>query len=492
MATKPYNTATGGLVKTGFGKVYGLFCSASTSLVVEIIDGLTDNDDEADAATGTLTSAGSMVPAKHAASTITSTGAATPGVYAESVVTASTIIDGDTLTINATVYRFKTTPAQAFDVALGANDAAALDNLKLAINATGVGDGSDYFAGTTVNPDVIATDNTDTTQKVVARVIGTAANGYATTSTGGTLTWADTTLGGGTGASVAGVATQNIIIGAITYTAVTSLAETHGLTAIPYQVLWETSEAVFLDNLKVAINGGAGEGTKYGTGTVAHTYVIATTNAADSQIIVARTVGDDTFTATVNALATTTTLDNYAWEDTTLGGGTGASVTAVTTEEAEILIDDRTYTVVNELSETSGATAVVDQVLYGGSEAVMLDNLKVAINNGATEGTNYSTGTVVHATVNATTNTNTTQVVEANTAGSTGNSIVTTTTMGNHSWGAGTLENGLDANTVVVEQFQVTAGGSYPVSSSGKGLSFETGLYLRFVSGSGEVTLEYE
>lgn len=136
---------------------------------------------------------------------IPSTSAPVNAVAAESVVTVSTLIDGDTVTIGETVYRFKTTPAQAYDVALGANDAAALDNLKLAINANGTGDGSDYYTGTLEHPDVEATTNTDTTQKIVAKVAGTAANSIATTSTGGTATWADTTLGGGTGDSVAGV-----------------------------------------------------------------------------------------------------------------------------------------------------------------------------------------------------------------------------------------------------------------------------------------------
>lgn len=263
------------------------------------------------------------VDAVAATGTLTLTGAITPGSHAESVVTANTVIDGDTLTIGATVYRAKTSPAQAFDVALGANDAAFLDNLKLAINANGVGDGSDYFAGTTANPDVVATTNTDTTQKVVARVPGTAANSLATTSTGGTLTWADTTLGGGTGASNPGVASETVTVGSKTYSFVDVLSETNGATAIANQVLFGADSAAALDNLKLAVNGGATAGTNYSTGTVAHTLVTATTNTDTTQVFAAQSTG-----SAGNAIATTETLANGSFGGATLSGGTaGPGVT---------------------------------------------------------------------------------------------------------------------------------------------------------------------
>ena len=127
-----------------------------------------------------------------------------------------------------------------------------------------------------------------------------------------------------------------------------------------------------LDNLKLAINGGTGEGTLYSTGTVAHPYFIATTNTDTAQTIVSRTVGDAAFTTLVNALATTETMANTSWADTTFGGGTGNSNPAVTSDAATFTIGNRTYTAVLELSETSGADAVVDQILWVTSEAVFL------------------------------------------------------------------------------------------------------------------------
>lgn len=258
-----------------------------------------------------------------ATGTLTLTGVITPGSHAESVVTANSIQDGDTATIGETVYRFKAVTEQAFDVALGANDAAALDNLKLAINGTGAGDGSDYHAGTTPHPSVVATTNTDTTQKFVARIPGTAANALATTSSGATLTWADTTLGGGTGDSNAGVTPETVTVGSKTYSFVDVLSETNGADAIANQVLFGADSAAALDNLKSAVNGSAGAGTTYSTGTVAHTLVDATDNADTTQAFRAKSAG-----SAGNAIATTETLTNGGFAAVTLtGGSAGPGVT---------------------------------------------------------------------------------------------------------------------------------------------------------------------
>lgn len=278
---------------------------------------------------------GTPVNAVAATQVLTLTGVIVPGSHAESVVTsdATNVAEDETITIGATVYRFRNTLAQAYDVQIGASAAATLDNLKAAINASGT-PGTEYFAGTLAHPDVVATTNTDTTQLVVARTPGTAANAAATTTTASHLSWADTTLGGGTGASNPGVAAETVTI------------------------------------------------------------------------------------------------------------------------------DDRTYSFVDVLSETNApADAIADQVLFGADSAAALDNLKLAINNGATEGTNYSTGTAVHATVTATTNTNTEQTVEAKVKGTAAESIATTDTITNGDWGAGTLENGVDGT--VGKANEVLADASY-------------------------------
>lgn len=103
-----------------------------------------------------------------------------------------------------------------------------------------------------------------------------------------------------------------------------------------------------------------------------------------------------------------------------------------------ISVDGVTYVMRTALS----SPAVVNEVLIGADLATSLDNLKLAINAGATAGTEYSLGTAVHPEVNATTNTDTTQVVEANDFNVTNASIATTKTAANASWGAGTLASG--------------------------------------------------
>jgi hypothetical protein len=85
------------------------------------------------------------------------------------------------------------------------------------------------------------------------------------------------------------------------------------------------------------------------------------------------------------------------------------------------------------------------EVLIGASAAATLDNLKAAINASGTEGTTYGRGTVAHPQVTATTNTDTTQVIQAISSGTAGNTIVTTETSSHLAWGAATLANGANA-----------------------------------------------
>jgi len=72
-----------------------------------------------------------------------------------------------------------------------------------------------------------------------------------------------------------------------------------------------------------------------------------------------------------------------------------------------ITIGDVVYTFRTALS----SPAVPNEVLIGVSAAACLDNLKLAINAGSGAGTNYSTGTLVNSAVEATTNTDTTQLL---------------------------------------------------------------------------------
>lgn len=469
--TKYKNISASTLIKTGPGVLRGIFCgSASGSPSVRVGDGVSTNDASGDKATQVLTIGTSLTPGKHAKSILTSD--------------ATNVVDGATVTIGSTVYRYKDTMAAAYDVKIGASAQISLANLRKAINATGT-PGTEYFAGTLVHPTVVASASDATTLTAYARIPGTAANTIATTETSTHLAWEAATLGAGTGASVAGVAGDTFTIKTFQYaeSVITSDATnpedqslvTIGLTVYkfvtalttgpthPYEVLIGATASDTLDNLKSAINATAGTGTTYSSGTPANSDVTATTKTSTTLKVVANTAGTGP-----NTLATTETSTHLSWADTTLGGGTGNSNPGSTT------VDSRTYTFLTELSETQGAVAIADQILWVTSDAVALDNMKVAINAGATVGTNYSTGTVVNALVSATTNTNTAQTVEALTAGALGNTITVTETSAGASWGADTLTGGADAVPVMVPTYTPVAG----VMQIFGDVAFATGLYV--------------
>jgi len=109
--------------------------------------------------------------------------------------------------------------------------------------------------------------------------------------------------------------TETVTVGNTVYTMVTALS------SATYEVLIGASAAASLDNIKSAINGTAGEGTTYSYGTEAHTSVIATTNAATTQVIEAISLG----TAS-NAIATTETGANSAWGAATMTGGVDTNI----------------------------------------------------------------------------------------------------------------------------------------------------------------------
>lgn len=435
------------LLKSGKGVLRGILTTATSSGTLVVIDGT----EASTAATTDLTSSGAVTVAYHAQNELTSSGASVPGSHAVSVFTSSgVVVEGQTITIGSTVYTAKVVPTAAYDVAMGANAAAFIVNMKAAINGTATS--VQAYEGTAAHPSVVCSASDATTFTVRGRVPGTSLNTVATTETFTNGSWPDTTLGGGTGASDPGVTTANatITLGSIVYTVVDALSESYGATAIPYQILKGASEAAMLDNFKSAVNGTTGAGTTYSTGTVAHPYFIATTNTDTVQTIRSRTVGNAAFTTLVNALATTETLANTAWADSTCGGGTGNANPAVTTDASTFTIGTRTYTAVLELDETLGSTAVADQILWVTSEAVFLDNIKKAINGSGIAGTDYSTGTTSNADVVATTNTNTVQTFASRLLGSSQNAIATTETMGNYAFTGATMASGAGATGEVI------------------------------------------
>jgi len=256
-------------------------------------------------------------------------------------------------------------------------------------------------------------------------------------------TMAGTLATGTITASGIAVAAETITIGSVTYTwraALTGAKATGTITTTgnfsegetvsvegqtytfratpvsPYDIDIGGSAAASLDNLKQAINqgdtegAGEGEGTNYGTGTLFHPLVTATTNANDSQIVQARDFG-----TYANRFMTSETCAAASWGAATM---------------------------------TGGVATIPNEILTTGVAATELDSLKLAINNSATEGTEYSFGTKAHPQVTAEANDNTTQVVTARDF-AVGEDIASTKTMTNWAWGATTLASGVsDQNAV--------------------------------------------
>lgn len=489
--TKNINITETQIIKEGKGSIKGLIVNSHTSGTIKIIDGL----DNGATASVVLTSSGASAPASHATSKLTSSGAMVAGSHAISVFTMTGIVvDSQTITIGTKVYRAKTVPNQINDVAKGDSAEEFLANLKATINGTA--NSNQAYPGTLADTAVIAVASDATTLTVRGRLIGTALNTVATTETFANGSWADTTLGGGTGASNPGVTTAGATttIGDKTYMVVEALTESYGLDAIANQVVKGANEASMLANLKKAINDSGTEGTDYSTGTVAHEDVIATTVDATTLIIVARAVGDDAFTTAINALPTTETMANTAWADTTLGGGTGDSNPAVTTEGAEIVLNGVTYTAVLQLSETSGATSTPNQVLWETSEAVFLDNLKQTINETGIHGTDYSTGTVTNPHIIATTNTDTQQTFVAKIIGIGGNALASTTNIANYAFASATLTGGTGTTGRVVNN-TITLPATSALTTFERFMNFGnaefyTGL-LVVIGGTADITVLY-
>lgn len=127
---------------------------------------------------------------------------------------AGNAVEDETVTIGTTVYRWRDTLAQAYDVKIGANAAASIVNLVAAINANGTA-GTHYFAGTLVHPTVRAIDGAGDTVVVQTKsdttltAVGTL---IATTETMTQGSWGAATLADGTdGTNVAFTTTDNAV-----------------------------------------------------------------------------------------------------------------------------------------------------------------------------------------------------------------------------------------------------------------------------------------
>lgn len=202
---------------------------------------------------------------------------------------ASTAVAGTTITIDGITYTYFTaisaTVQQPYAVLVGANPTASLANLALAIDA-GATAGTNYGLGTTAHPRVSSVSSDATTLVVTYDVVGVKGNSALTS---------ETAAGSWTGSALAG-----------------------GLDPVANEILIGSTAngAAFLDNLKVAIDNGTGEGTVYSTGTAPNALVTATTNGATTQILNSRD-----FSTMNAAIATTVSAATLSWTSTVMASG---------------------------------------------------------------------------------------------------------------------------------------------------------------------------
>jgi hypothetical protein len=128
------------------------------------------------------------------------------GVASQGTLTiAEPVTDGDEFTIDTTVYTLKTTPAAAYDIAIGADEAATKVNIVAAINVSGTA-GVEYFAGTLPHPTVSAAAFVGDACVLTADAIGTAGDAIVTAETGQGFTHVSNVFDGATlGTTTAGV-----------------------------------------------------------------------------------------------------------------------------------------------------------------------------------------------------------------------------------------------------------------------------------------------
>lgn len=139
------------------------------------------------------------------------------------------------------------------------------------------------------------------------------------------------------------------------------------------------------------------------------------------------------------------TPDNSAKATGTLTG------TANLSDGDTVTLGTKVYTFESSLTNVDG------HVKIGASLTATLLNFKNAINlDAGTPGTDYATATTEHPTIEATASNATTVSLRAKSAGTAGNSLATTETSTNASFGGATLSGGANSSTTTYTQLRYT------------------------------------
>ena len=250
----------------------------------------------------------------------------TGGNSSQGTLTIDTLpIDGDTATFDTTVYRFKTTMAQANDIQItAANLAATQESLVATINGTGIA-GVDYYSGSaSPHPSVRAADFSSDDSVITAIATGTGGDSIATTETFDAVTniFDAATLG----TTAAGVTGDTMTIGSKVY-----YFDLNGaLDNIDGHIEVGTLVADTLGNIMEAIRLSGTPGTGYAANMTLHPTVTISDFLGDDAILTAKAAG-----LAGNAIATTETFDEgtNVFDAATLGTTTaGLGWTSVVTD----------------------------------------------------------------------------------------------------------------------------------------------------------------
>ena len=156
--------------------------------------------------------------------------------------------------------------------------------------------------------------------------------------------------------------------------------------------------------------------------------------------------------------------------DRTLDNGTAATGTLTLTANAgngeTVTIDGKVYTFQTTLTDADG------NVKIGASASASLDNLIDAINLGTGAGTDYATSMTLHQTVTALAGAGDTMDVTAIQKDASGNSIATTETLANGSWGNATLTGGANGTGLNLAVFDYPWNSNVLLGSSGTPMIF--------------------
>jgi len=344
------------------------------------------------------------------------------GVQASASLTLTGLaVDTQTVTIGTKVYTWQDALTDVDgNVKIGVSAAACVANLVAAITLTGT-PGTDYATSMTVHPLVTAIDDTGDVVTVTAFTSGVSGDLIAIAETGTNMSWGggDTFLSGGLDAFgpaeldghvvVFGAATTTVALrgveARVASNTAASLTFAAPLPAVPVAGDTYTLRGGWFDSHIADLRQGKGlaeapPGSVYGS----------QSQVADALITALRRRGTH-----ASQLLTFTGL-------------------AIDTQT--VTIDGKAYTFQDSLTDVDG------NVKIGVSAEICIDNLVAAITLGAGAGTAYATSMTLHSRATAEKVSATVMRARAKLVGTAGDSLATTETLANASWGAATMAGG--------------------------------------------------